>query len=235
MGLQTNVTNSIFEGFNDKHGLMICGYEHGHSVADQKRENEGNSRKINELNPCTFSNQVPRYGDDAKSWPYQNTIKKWFRSWGFPLDEDGLGGRLEKSIILTNWANTQGHNMNNEHGIVPKLLSDEQVENFLHHIRTFKPSVILFMGSELIRCLNDKKVLPHFEAIVGKSKGKAIFEPRPVGKGIRFKVYFQTFQHSDGSTCEVVCFPHPSGSRGIRDEYFAEYRSRMSPIISQFE
>lgn len=30
-----NLSNSIFQGYNDKHGLMICGYEWGWSKADE--------------------------------------------------------------------------------------------------------------------------------------------------------------------------------------------------------
>ena len=30
-----NLSNSIFQGYNDKHGLMICGYEWGWSKTDE--------------------------------------------------------------------------------------------------------------------------------------------------------------------------------------------------------
>ena len=30
-----NLGNSLFKGYNDKHGLMICGYEWGWSKADE--------------------------------------------------------------------------------------------------------------------------------------------------------------------------------------------------------
>ncbi len=40
-----NLGNSIFKGLNDKHGLVICGYEYGWSKSDQaeyeRREAEG--------------------------------------------------------------------------------------------------------------------------------------------------------------------------------------------------
>jgi hypothetical protein len=37
MGKSLNLANSIFAGFNDKNGLMICGYEWGdHKVRGKK-------------------------------------------------------------------------------------------------------------------------------------------------------------------------------------------------------
>ena len=53
-------------------------------------------------------------------------------------------------------------------------------------------------------------------------------------EGRRFKVYFQEFQKNTGAHCQVVCFPHPSGSIGLRDGYIAQYKNLMAPIISQF-
>lgn len=232
--MDLNISNSIFEGFNDKNGLMICGYEHGHSKADQQDEVQLGVRSQNHDNLCTFSNQVPRYGEIAKTWKYQTTIKRWFKLWGFPLDEDGLGGKLEKSIVLTNWANTQGHNTGDKQSRLAKLLSDEQIDNFLHHISFFEPRAVFLMGTELIHCLNNKKVISRFENIMGKKQASPTCEPRPVGLGTRFKVYFQTFEKEDGNKCHVVCFPHPSGSRGLRDDYFAEYKNRVEDIISSF-
>lgn len=168
MSSDLNITNSIFKGFNDKNGLMICDYEHGHSISDQERNKNTTGPFHNTELECTFANQTPRFGEVAKTWPYQKTIKKWFSSWVGPLDENGLGGKLEKSIILTNWANTQGHKMGIETKISSKLLSDEQVDNFLLHIDSFRPRVLLLMGSQLIHCLNNQKVISRFEAIVGK-------------------------------------------------------------------
>tara|TARA_B100000408_G_scaffold136430_1_gene126518 strand:+ start:4354 stop:4980 length:627 start_codon:yes stop_codon:yes gene_type:complete len=153
---------------------------------------------------------------------------------GFPLDENGLGGKLEKSIILTNWANTQGHKMGIETKISSKLLSDEQVDNFLLHIDSFRPRVLLLMGSQLIHCLNNQKVISRFEAIVGKRISVAKSIQQDMEEGRRFKVYFQEFQKNAGAHCQVVCFPHPSGSIGLRDGYIAQYKNLMSPIISQF-
>jgi hypothetical protein len=234
MSSDLNITNSIFKGFNDKNGLMICGYEHGHSISDQERNKNTTGPFHNTELECTFANQTPRFGEVAKTWPYQKTIKKWFSSWGFPLDENGLGGNLEKSIILTNWANTQGHKMGIETKISSKLLSDEQVDNFLLHIDSFRPRVLLLMGSQLIHCLNNQKVISRFEAIVGKRVSIAKSIQQDMAEGRRFKVYFQEFQKNAGAHCQVVCFPHPSGSIGLRDGYIAQYKKLMAPIISQF-
>lgn len=52
-----NVGNAIFPGFNDKRGVMICGYEYGYSKRDEYLEKECREeleRKLDEI--LTFYN-----------------------------------------------------------------------------------------------------------------------------------------------------------------------------------
>ena len=63
-----NIANSIFTGWNDRQGIMLCGYEWGWSKKDQTRSAE-RARLINEPYndevECTFSNKALRYGEKA--------------------------------------------------------------------------------------------------------------------------------------------------------------------------
>ncbi|MDE2387967.1 MAG: hypothetical protein KGN35_02610, partial [Betaproteobacteria bacterium] len=48
-----NVGNSIFPGFNDKNGVMLCGYEFGYSKHDQyleKNHKDEIEKKKSEIN-----------------------------------------------------------------------------------------------------------------------------------------------------------------------------------------
>lgn len=221
-----NLGNSIFQGFNDQHGLMICGYEWGFSKKDAQEQELGSWIEPSEEIEHTFANKARHWGDAANTWRYDNNIKKWFELWGLPLDTKELGSNFEKSIIQTNWANTQGHSINDDNA--DKFLLDEHVDNFLHHVEVLKPKVILFMGSKLMDYLQSPTVLAKFEDIMGK-----ITTPRHIvqkdSSHTRFKIQFQSFEN-----CEVVGFPHPSGSHGISYEYIELFRPEMNEILTRY-
>lgn len=222
-----NLGNSIFEGINDQNGLMLCGYEWGFSKKDQQEQEQNIWAEPSEEVEHTFANKARNYGDVANTWRYDNTIKKWFELWGFPIDSEELGGNFEKSIVQTNWANTQGHSIDDSD--FNKFLLDEHIDNFIHHIEVLKPKVIILMGSELINYLQNSTVLPRFVDIMGE-----VTEPKHViqkeSAHIRFKVHFQSFEN-----CQVIGFPHPSGSRGISYNYIELFRPEMTKILSQYK
>ncbi len=144
---ELNLATGIFKGFNDQHGLMLCGYEWGNNKAEQKFTEDNGKHDLSK--PCTYSNKFMRYGEVARTWAYDKRIKKWFASWGHPLNEggvDGFGDDFDKSITQTNWSNDFGKQVEN----YDKFLSDEQIDNFLFHIEELKPKVLIFMGSRLI-------------------------------------------------------------------------------------
>lgn len=224
---QLNLGNSIFSGRNDHSGLMLCGYEWGYSKSDQATDalNQG-AREVAGV-PHTFSAKFLEHGEVANTWPYDRRLKKWFALWGHPLAEHELGGDFEKSIVQTNWCDSQGHQI--EGSYEQKLLAPEAVDNFITHIETLKPSVILFLGSKMLSLLQHSSVIKRFEAVVGKR----LTEPSVVTKpfeGKRFKVGFQKFEKT-----EVVCLPHPSGSHGLNDAYISLFSDEIGSVIAQFK
>lgn len=221
-----NLGNSIFKGFNDQNGLMICGYEWGFSKKDQQEQEQVNSVKLIEGIEHTFANKARYHGDVANTWRYDNTIKKWFELWGFPLDSQELSGDFEKSIVQTNWADTQGHSITQG---TNKFLSEEQIDNFINHITALKPKVIIFMGRELIDYLQNPAVFNRFVEVMGEmTERKQVVQKE--SSGTKFKIFFQNFEK-----CQIVCFPHPSGSRGLRDDYIASFRPEMAEILSTYK
>lgn len=221
-----NLGNSIFDGFNNENGLMICGYEWGFSKKDQQEQESGAWVERNEEVEHTFANKARCYGEVAKNWRYDNNIKKLFELWGFPLDSQELGGDFERSIVQTNWADTQGHSIAQE---TNKFLLEEQIDNFIKHITMLKPKVIIFMGRNLIDYLQNPVVLPKFVDVMGEvTKRKQVVQKDSLGT--RFKVFFQTFEN-----CQIICFPHPSGSYGISYEYIELFRPEMTKILSEYK
>jgi len=61
-----NIGNSIFPGFNDKDGLMICGYEWGWSKADEESFQNGSRREPSEYIDHTFANKGRYYGNEDR-------------------------------------------------------------------------------------------------------------------------------------------------------------------------
>lgn len=222
-----NLGNSIFDGFNDQNGLMICGYEWGFSKKDKQKQELGTWVEPSEKVEHTFANKARHLGEVANNWRYDNSIKRWFELWGFPLDSQELGGGFEKSIIQTNWADTQGNSINDSDS--NKFLLDEHVDNFIKHITVLKPRVIIFMGRNLIDYLQNPVVFPKFVEVMGEvTKRKQVVQKNSLGT--RFKVFFQTFEH-----CQIICFPHPSGSHGISYEYIELFRPEMTKILSEYK
>ena len=105
----------------------------------------------------------------------------------------------------------------------------EQVENFIYHVSYFVPSVILFMGSALIKALQNHGTLEKFQSIMGKCTKPPVIMQKPF-TGRRFKFTFQSFEK-----CEVVCLPHPSSSRGLSDDYVGLFAGEMDAILECFK
>lgn len=220
-----NIGNSLFPGFNDKQGLMLCGYEWGYSKADQEAEGE---RWTPKGVPHVFSNKALEYGDVAKEPPYDKRIIKWFSLWGHPLRQDGTGGDFEKCIVQTNWCNSQDHSMKGSYD--QKLLAPDQVDNFVSHIRELEPRTILFFGSRILTIMQDASVLGRIEDVIGKKAGSPEFMIQPSFNGKHFKVGFQDFEYA-----QIACLPHPSGSHGLSDDYIALFSDRIGSLISGFK
>ena len=217
--------NSIFKGLNDKNGLMICGYEYGYSKKDENHQTDEllNNRK-NVI--FTFANKEAFLGEYFWTIPYDNRIAKWFEVWGHPLDRVSLGGDFEKSIVQTNWSDSQNNNMGGKYSW---LLDEENIDNFINQVEFLKPSIIFFMGSKLIDFLNNEKVFSRFESIVGNAVGDRKFIQKE-SSGTRFKIHFQRFEQ-----CQVVCFPHPSASRGLSLEYITQFKPEMDKLLQEYK
>lgn len=225
MGKDLNLANSLFNGLNDKRGILICGYEWGFSQEDQRIFADGMPVPFFDKDAVTtFSNKTPAHGARALSWRYDNRIHRWFELWGHPLIRDGLGGPFEKCIAQTNWCTTEGHHMSGSYHA--KLTDSEQVENFLFHISTLDPALILFMGSVMIDVLQEPSIHRRFCELMGKQSGPLIKVQKDFS-GRQFKVGFQEYER-----CNVVSLPHPSSSRGLADNYIAMYSQEVGALIS---
>jgi len=225
LDFQANIANSVFQGFNDSQGIMLCGYEWGFSKNDEK------SSLINEQIrngvPHVFSNKAAEYGPQANSWKYDQTIIKWFEIFGHKLNQQGIGGNFEKCLIQTNWCDTQNNEMSGDY--YSKLLEPTQIDNFIAHVEFFKPRIILFFGSQIIKILQNEKVLSRFIGAVGQVTEPLIFKKKPFD-GRAFNIGFESFK-----SCKTVCLPHPSGSHGLSDDYIKLFSSEIGNILQEFK
>lgn len=219
------ISNSIFPGLNDTGGIMLCGYELGFNASDQKAAAQGKEPRINWTAEATFCFKKPRYEDMNRLGPFDQTIIKWFKLWGHDLDTNGLGSDFDKRILQANWCDSQAARV--EDGYMRKLLAPHNREHFLDLIKSYRPALLMLMGSRLIDGLNHADVLPGFSQLVGQPSARARSEQKS-GPGRRFRVHFQTFER-----CEVVCLPHPSGSRGLSDEYMAQFKSEIGELLAR--
>ncbi|GHS90032.1 hypothetical protein FACS189487_11280 [Campylobacterota bacterium] len=217
---ELNIATGLFKGYNDKEGIMVCGYEWGYSKADLERDSKNDSPPPQDSseNNAIFS---------KNPYPFARRIIKWFSLWGHPLSEKE--DAFEKTIVQTNWCDTQAHHV--EENYWDKLLATDQLANFLKHVKELQPRLILFFGSKQIEVLQDSRAIAPFQEIVGKIvaiDGQPLVIKQKEFNGTQFKVGFQNFER-----CKIVSLPHPSGSQGLSDDYIALFKDEISERIQE--
>lgn len=221
---EPNIGNTLFPGFNDNQGIMLCGYEWGFSKSDQYTSLIQERNRIGV--PHAFSNKAAEYGEIANSWKYDQRIIYWFELFGHKLSQRETGGNFEKCLLQTNWCDTQNNKMEGDYW--SKLLEPSQADNFITHIEMFKPRLIFFFGSQIIKILQSDKVLPRFIETAGEVTELLSFRTK-VFNGRVFNIGFQGFEN-----CKTVCFPHPSGSHGLSDDYIKLFSPEIGKLIQEF-
>lgn len=222
---QPNIANSVFPGLNDKQRIMLCGYEWGFSKSDQDtiQTLEQHRRGI----PHVFSNKAAEYGEIANTWKYDQRIIHWFELCGHKLSRQETGGNFEKCLLQTNWCDTQNNKIEGDYW--SRLLATSQTDNFLAHIEMFSPRLIFFFGSQMIKILQSEKVLPRFIETAGPVAEPLSFQTKKFDGRI-FNIGFQGFRD-----CKTVCFPHPSGSHGLSDDYIKLFSTEIGKILHEFK
>lgn len=219
--IQCSLGNSVFPEFNDKNGLMICGYEWGHSKHDKHLEEnhkEALDKKKNEIN--TFFQKSGTY-----SSPYDLRIIKWFNIFGHSLGENNGESSFDKCILQTNWCDDQGTYVDD----YSKFLSKENTENFLSTVQKFQPSILLFMGAKQIHYLQTQEIKPRFMEIFGDEVQQPEIKQKSSFEGRKFKITFQTFDRIN-----IISFPHPSGSRGLKDDYIRLFSEEVGEVLNKY-
>ena len=208
-----NLATKEFEE-NRRHGLMICGINWGGDPSNESAPEE----------QSFFSDKT------VNNYPYRNRLLRWFNFWGDPLQIDrGREGWLERSIAQTNWLPDQDVSMRNRNTFEECL---RLRTNFLFHVESLRPRLILFCGTILIHVLNNPQCLEEAKTLLGQPSKlvilrKDIFEDGRKLK--RFAVGVQKFEH-----CEIVAVPHPTGSIGLSDAYIAAFKTEVSEVMDRY-
>lgn len=228
---ELNLRHSIFEGFNDKHGILVCGLEYG--MGKEEREADPAVKKIVAPIPdveCTYSNLSPRYGDNALKERFHSRIIKWFRLWGHPLTRNlpDKATDFDRCIAHANWCGTQDYKFSGYN----KAAIPEHVNHFILHVEKLRPRLIIFVGVQLIYVLQTDEIMRRFQSSSEGGMGSIIpvngnnlqiLKKDFVGK--RFRVGFQSFENG-----EVVALPH-TASIGLSDQYIEQFKPEMSERI----
>ncbi|HET6912601.1 MAG TPA: hypothetical protein VFH71_04550 [Rhodanobacteraceae bacterium] len=188
-------------------GIIICGYNWG--------TDQGSS--VSAASPAGssfFSNQ------DTNGFRYVNRLINLLGLWGLSLErKEGRETKLERSFTQTNWRNTE-----------TKALSDDtwteyelNCGNFLETVQHLRPRLVIFCGLRLLELLNSPSVLPLSEKGFGKHLGEPRYCVKPKLPGRKqFRVGFQDFER-----VRVIAIPHPTGSRGLSNEYMEQFRNEI--------
>jgi hypothetical protein len=190
-------------------GIMICGINFGYSVDDEKRESTG----------IVFEPEHRSFFSDkaVNDSRFRNRVLTWLSSWGFTLvTRVGEARAFERSFFQTNWLDTQTRNITSNGTISVKTLVQES-DSFLNLVQERTPSVVIFIGADLIEAFNDIQIRERVVSILGARSGNAeIYRAElPNYRGTKFKLLAQRF----GET-QIISLPHPQ-ARGLSDEYMA--------------
>jgi hypothetical protein len=219
---QFNIGHSVFPGFNDKQGLVICGYEWGHSKNDQAIENDP------ERHQAILEHLDTIHTFASKAWdsPYDRRIMKWFRMFGHPLGQESGQSDFDKTILQTNWSDDQGQAISD----YEKFLAPTNVDNFLGIMREFEPSLMIFLGIGMMNYLNAPEVRPKFLKIFGNETQELVFKRNDDFEGKKFRLGFQKFER-----CNIIALPHPSGTIGLSDSYIELFADKIGGAIRDFK
>lgn len=193
-------------------GIMVCGINFGYSAEDERLEQQAGAVPV----------QSKSFFSDAlvNQTRFRDRVLKWLMSWELPLKtERGQAGAFEKSFFQTNWLNTATRSITSEGAINKNVLLDN-AGSVLALIEERKPSVIIFLGADLIDVLNDIRIRERVTSILGERSGNAkVYRANlPNYRGTRFKLLAQRW----GAT-QIIGLPHPQ-SRGLSDDYVAALR-----------
>jgi hypothetical protein len=104
---------------------------------------------------------------------------------------------------------------------------------FERHLAELQPAVILFLSVQLMHALNAPECAAPAQRILGSASPPRVLThdvQRGGGTLRRFRVGFQHFERA-----EVVALPHPTGCRGLSDEYIASFTDEIAPLIAHYK
>ena len=204
---------------NSDSGLMICGINWGGAEDSDYVW----SRDI--LGDSFFSDR--RFND----YPYRNRVVRWFERLGHPLASDvAAAGPFERSIVQTNWMRSQAPNM---HGRDLHAECVREWGNFEFHVQRLRPRLIVFMSVQLLEVLNSPPCIGGARRLFG-SEAPVDVQTRDLVRGEkrhkRFRVASQKFERA-----HCLALPHPTGTRGLSDDYVAAFADVIDPLLRQYK
>ncbi len=200
---------------NLSNGILICGINFGFSRKDEQLENRAVAPVAE---PLSFFSDLA-----VNKTQFRARILTWLSSWGLPFStQAGEEGEFERSFFQTNWLDTQTRSIKSDGPITNKTLVEES-EGFLKLLEERHPSVIIFIGSQLIEALNDIRIRDRVVLILGPRSGNAeiLTAELPQYAGTKFKMLVQ--QYGDTS---IVSLPHPQ-AWGLSNDYIAALKPPM--------
>ena len=228
LGYGLNLQHSLFKGFNDNEGIVVCGIEAGMSKDEQETIARGDQITSHSTYAvCTFSSKYLRY--EGWPWPFDRRIIKWFDLWGHPITTKGPDEApdFDRCIVNINWCNSQNPRAGK---YWEKARFPCQVDNFILHVSRLRPKLILLLGVQLIWVLQAPEILSRFQSSSEGGMGNKISNVQILKKdfsGRRFQVGFQEFENGD-----VVALPH-TASMGLSDGYIEKFKEEMDVRISK--
>jgi hypothetical protein len=211
------VNNALFPE-NRRHGLMLCGINHGHSSEDERLDALG-ARPLNEFKSFFSDKRVEDHD-------FRNAIVKWFRLWGYHLQADWrLAQAFDKSLLHTNWIQSATRDTR---GMNVRKACIEDSESFLNTCEVLRPGLIVFFSQQLTWAFTSHELRARVEALFGPSQGPTEWIQEQVPGCVRFRVGFHRYRD-----LQAVSLPHCTGAR-VADKYIEALEPRMRAVIDKW-
>lgn len=198
-------------------GLLLCGINDGLTSAEAHQDAAGIDRSA----PFRSFFSDERVQDTR----FRNTIVKWFSHWGYHLQGDWrLAQGLDRALVHTNWLMSATNNVG---GIDVRRACIDDPHPFLNLCEELRPGLIIFFSKQLMSAFTSGELRPRVEVLFGASQGDTDWFQADVPNVKAFKVGIHRFEQ-----LTTISLPHPTGSRGISDDYIEALMPRLRKEIN---
>lgn len=208
--IETRLYNECYNG------ILVCGLNWGGTAKENDTFFTENEKQF--ISHPIYNN-----------YKFVNRIVKWFSLFGHELSSVNPG-KFEKSFVYTNWLTSQSPQFDKSNPYSKLLQDTNHIVSIIHQL---KPSIIFFFSKNMIFAINEVDIYDRVKSILGPKKELIELSSSQAIKRTsfkKFKIYKQEYEN-----CIIISLPHPTGSKGLSNDYIDLFRVDIGNVLNQFK